>query len=65
MLNSNLLLISQSTFSWWAAFLGSQEQVYVPYSKIDKGMWKITPEMDDVDLIPSNNKFIKMIYENN
>jgi hypothetical protein len=63
MLNSKLLLISQSTFSWWSALLGFQEQVYVPYDKSDNGMWKITPGKDDIDLIPNLNKFNRLIYD--
>lgn len=62
MLKSNLLLISQSTFSWWAAFLGNQKQIIVPYNNNKEGMWKINPKKDDIDLIPNNNKFVKVIY---
>lgn len=65
MLNSNMLFISQSTFSWWAGFLGNQEKVIVPYDKCNNGMWKIVPAVDDIDLVPENNKFQKIIYETN
>lgn len=65
MLNSNMLLLSQSTFSWWAAFLGNQEKVFIPYDVNNEGMWKINPGIDDIDLIPTNNKFQKVIYETN
>jgi len=62
MLNSNQLLISQSTYSWWAAFLGFQKKIYVPYDTKNKGMWEINPGSNDVDLIPPNDeKFIKVI----
>jgi hypothetical protein len=64
MLNAKNLLISQSTFSWWAAFLGHQTNVYVPYIKSKNCMWKLNPERDDIDLIPNDNsKFIKLIYD--
>jgi hypothetical protein len=65
MLNSNLLLISQSTFSWWAAFLGNQDSVYVPYDVQDNGMWKLSPGRDDIDLIPNDIKFNKIVYDKN
>jgi hypothetical protein len=63
MLKANLLLISQSTFSWWASFLGNQEKVFVPYDLSNQSMWKLNPEKDDIDLIPTDKKFIKLVYE--
>lgn len=65
MLKAKNLLISQSTFSWWAAFLGDQHDVYVPYDLSKNCMWKVLPQTDDIDLIPEQNKFKKIIYENN
>ena len=65
MLKSNLLLISQSTFSWWAAFLGQQKQVFVPYDNNKDGMWKLHPQKDDIDLIYNDPKFYKIVYERN
>jgi hypothetical protein len=57
MLYSKYLLISQSTFSWWPAFLGDQEKVFVPIT--DNGMWKKSPAQDDIDLF-INDKFTKI-----
>jgi uncharacterized protein YbgA (DUF1722 family) len=56
------LIISQSTFSWWAAFIGNSEEVYVPISAESRYPWKINPGVDDIDLIPENNKFIKINF---
>lgn len=61
MLKSNMLLISQSTFSWWAAFLGDQEKVIVPFDKQNEGMWKLSPGEDDIDLIFESDKIEKVI----
>lgn len=60
MLQAKHLFIAQSTFSWWAAFLGSPDRVYVPYPQT-KGMWKHEPERDDVNLFIPNSHFIKVI----
>jgi hypothetical protein len=64
MLNAKHLLISQSTFSWWASFLGHQSTVYVPFIKNKTSMWwKLNPGLDDIDLIPLDSKYKKIIYE--
>jgi len=56
------LIISQSSFSWWASFLGDQDKVYVPL-KINGGpdfAWKQTPELFyDIDFVPTNDKYVK------
>lgn len=59
---SKKLIMSHSTFSWWASFLGDQEKVYVPMYK-HKGWWKTNPGLDDVDLIYDSDKYIKQILE--
>lgn len=60
LLQSENIAISQSSFSWWAAFLGNHKKVIFPY-KQSGGMWPITPNQDDIDLYidnPNSNKFI-------
>lgn len=49
MLHAHNILISQSTFSWWAAFLGPSKQIFFPFSR-ERGMWPIIPKKDDIDL---------------
>jgi|LakMenEpi03Aug12_release.lakeMendotaPanAssembly.Ray.scaffolds.fasta_scaffold49454_5 hypothetical protein len=62
MLKANNLLISQSTFSWWPAFLGFQENIYIPYIQSKYCLWKLSPNQDDIDLIPDSYKYKKVIY---
>jgi hypothetical protein len=58
------LIISHSTFSWWASFLGDQEKVYIPIYKSSNSIWKMIPnDADDVDLICDCKKYIKQIME--
>lgn len=47
--NSANIALSQSSFSWWAAFLGNHKKIIFPYVK-NNGMWKVEPERDDIDL---------------
>lgn len=49
LLYSENIAISQSSFSWWAAFLGFHKNVYFPYTT-QVGIWKEQPEKDDIDL---------------
>ena len=60
LLNSKNIAISQSSFSWWAAFLGFHENIYFPYIS-QKGMWETTPEKDDIDLFYHSEKTHKLI----
>ena len=50
--NANNVIMSQSTFSWWAAFIGEPKKVYVPLSikGVSKGWWYTNPNEDDIDL---------------
>lgn len=59
--NAKRVVISQSTFSWWPAFLGNQDRVYVPLHISSNGYpWKINPGIDDIDLIPVCDKYVKI-----
>lgn len=58
------LIVSHSSFSWWASFLGHQDKVYIPMYKNSTSIWKTFPDqIDDVDLIPNCKKYIKQILE--
>lgn len=56
------LIISQSSYSWWASFLGNQQKVYAPLT-IDPSVpsyWKAKPNLiNDPELIPDNEKYVK------
>lgn len=51
MLESKRILLTPSTFSWWAAFLGNHEEIYFP---VGLGAWKNTPE---INMTGSNIKY--------
>lgn len=60
MMNCENLALSQSSFSWWAAFLGNHKRVIFPFRK-SIGIWPIMPGKDDIDLFfdsPVNQKYI-------
>ena len=46
---SENIALSQSTFSWWAGFLGNHKTVIFPFTENVK-MWKSVPQKDDIDL---------------
>ena len=51
LLYSSNIALSQSSFSWWAAFLGYHKKIIFPYTTTnDKAMWPKTPLPDDPDL---------------
>jgi len=60
LLCSENIAISQSSFSWWAAFLGNQKNIYFPFTQ-DNALWKIDPQNDDIDLFFEVNKSYKII----
>jgi hypothetical protein len=49
LLYSENIALSQSSFSWWAAFLGYHKKIIFPFSTKVK-MWPVEPGKDDVDL---------------
>jgi hypothetical protein len=53
MMMAGHLLISHSSFSWWAAFLGNHDKVYCPVTE-RQCMWKKNPGKDDSDLMMGN-----------
>lgn len=58
----NKIIISMSTYSWWAAFLSNAEEIYFPIS--DYGSWRTG---SDIDLkVDDDNRyhFVKAIREN-
>lgn len=48
LLYSSNVALSPSSFSWWPAFLGNHKKIIFPIT--EKGLWKIVPEQDDIDL---------------
>ena len=60
LLRSDNIAISQSSFSWWAAFLGDHSNIIFPYKKIG-GQWLLEPGPDNSDLYfdsPASVKYI-------
>jgi hypothetical protein len=55
---SKELILSQSTFAWWPAFLNDKQKTVFPLLKRDmqKGFWYIDPGKDDIDLFINNEQ---------
>lgn len=60
LLYSENIAISQSSFSWWAAFLGFHKNVYLPYTT-QVGIWKEQPKKDDIDLFYFSEETHKLV----
>jgi hypothetical protein len=64
LVNAKRLIITPSTFSWWAAFLSDSQEIYYPY---DIGLWslgwdtnsKILPFNENVNFYNRNGKIFK------
>jgi hypothetical protein len=57
LLYSENIAISQSSYSWWASFLGNHKNIYMPYCE---GMWKLNPLEDDINLYLNSSNIIKI-----
>jgi hypothetical protein len=53
------LITSQSTFSWWAGFLGSGN-VYLPLK--DNTLWPANPKQTDIDLRVNDPRFFNFVF---
>lgn len=60
LLHSKNIAISQSSFSWWAAFLGNHKNIFFPYLT-QGGMWKKNPEKDDINLFYYSKETHKLV----
>ena len=63
LLQSANIALSQSSFSWWAAFLGEHDKIIFP-SVWGKGQWKTSPGKDDVNLWLNDNNCIRYYIDN-
>ena len=64
LLYSENLAISQSSFAWWPAFLGTHKKIIFPYSlTLDTQSWPLAPKHDDIDLYfdfnNTSHKYVK------
>ena len=59
LLLSENIAISQSSFSWWAAFLGIHKNIYIPIG--DNSIWKETTSRDDISLFINTPEVKKIL----
>ena len=60
LVQSKNIAISQSSFSWWAAFLGNHDKIIFPF-KSEGGVWPLHPKEDEIDLyfdLGQSQKFV-------
>ena len=62
MAQARRLVISQSTFCWWATFLGNPEEVYAPLPRT--GIWAENPEGNNANLIEKDRFVCIKCHEN-
>jgi len=63
LLQSANIALSQSSFSWWAAFLGEHDKIIFP-SVWNKGQWKANPGKDDINLWLRDTNCIYCVINN-
>jgi len=63
LLQSANIALSQSSFSWWAAFLGEHDRIIFP-GVIGMGQWPLNPGKDDVDLFIDEPNCTHCIVDN-
>jgi hypothetical protein len=62
MAQARRLVLSPSTFCWWAAFLGNPEEVYAPLPRA--GIWAENPNGDGANLIEKDRFVCIDCFEN-
>ena len=60
--SSKRLILSQSSYCIWAAYLGNQQKIYAPLTSSDSAFWwKFKPtEPEDIELIPNDTRYVKI-----